>query len=106
MPKWLTSGTPRRLVVLNAALLAVVLALVVFAPAPADASSEQPVTVRPRGEYTMVSGRTTLGSVNAVYIIDSVNQEIVGLKWDTNKKSFSGIGYRNLDADAKAQPGR
>lgn len=106
MHKWFLSLVPRRLIALNAALLAVLLALVVFSPSPADASDEQPVTVRPRGEYTMVSGKTTLGNVNAVYIVDAVNQEIVALRWDPNKKSFSGVGYRNLDADAKAQPGR
>ncbi len=106
MPKWLSFTTPRRLIVLNAALGAVLLAMLVGPSSHAGASDEQPVTVRPRGEYTMVSGKTTLGNVNAVYIVDAVNQEIVALRWDPNKKSFSGIGYRNLDADAKAQPGR
>jgi len=106
MPKRLWSGSSRRLIVLNVALLAAVVGLVVFVPAAADASDEQPVTVRPRGEYTMVSGKTNIGSVNAVYILDAVNQEMVALRWDPNKKTFAGIGYRNLEADAKALPGR
>ncbi len=104
MPQLFSPGLPRRLIVLNAALLAVVLAMVVLNPA--DASGEQPVTVRARGEYTMVSGRTSQGNVSAVYVLDAANQEMVALRWDANKKSFVGIGYRNLDADSKSQPGR
>lgn len=91
----------KRLVVLNAALFGL-LAVALAMPAGAQNSG----TPRARGEYTMISGRTNSGGNNAVYIVDSVNQEMIAVRWDTGRKSFTGIGYRNLDADSKAQPGR
>jgi hypothetical protein len=54
----------------------------------------------------MVSGRTPTGGGDAVYIIDVANQDMVALRWDTSKQSFTGIGYRDIAADAKIVPGR
>ncbi len=38
--------------------------------------------------------------------LDSVNQEMIALRWDSSRRSFTGLGYRSLDTDSKIQPGR
>lgn len=55
---------------------------------------------RPRGEYTLVSGKFQGSSASAVYILDVANQELVALDWDRNKLRFEPIGYRSLKDDA------
>jgi len=61
---------------------------------------------RARGDYTMISGKTISGGADAIYVLDAANQELVALRWDSGKQALSGIGYRNLNADAKSSPGR
>lgn len=96
------SVAERRLLGANVALAAA-WALVHFG---APAAAQGVATLRARGDYTIVSGKTQGGNANAVYILDASNQELVALKWDTGRQSFVGIGYRDLDADARSQPGR
>jgi hypothetical protein len=92
-------GAPRAggrlpgLLALNGALL-LVLGAVTFGPS-ADAQA------RTRGEYTMVAGRANGAASSAVYIVDTVNQELIALTYDPNAKRVSGIGYRNLAADIR-----
>jgi len=53
-----------------------------------------------RSTYTMVSG-TVNGQVNPVlYIVDEGSLELVAISWDDQTKTFTGLGYRNLSADA------
>ena len=59
-----------------------------------------------RGDYTMESGRIQGGNTNAVYIVDAANQEFVAVRWNNSGKALDGIGYRNLQADTLAVPGR
>ncbi|QOJ00641.1 MAG: hypothetical protein HRU70_09115 [Phycisphaeraceae bacterium] len=92
----------RRLVVLNVALLALLAGLTVW---PGGEAGAQPVSQRPRGEYTMVSAKTVMGSNHAVYIIDASNREMVAVRWDA-RRTLAGIGYRNLDADIGAPAAR
>jgi hypothetical protein len=54
----------------------------------------------------MVAGKTISGGPAAVYIVDSANQELVALKWDQAKQQMVGTGYRSLQGDARAIPGR
>ncbi|MBL8762088.1 MAG: hypothetical protein JNL50_12380 [Phycisphaerae bacterium] len=98
------AGKPsvRALAVVNGALI-LALGLVMLS-APATAQPGNPA--RARGEYTMVAGKTVSGSNAAVYILDAANREMVAVRWDQTRKSLVGIGYRNLDTDSKAQPGR
>lgn len=81
----------RALVALNALLLAI-LALVVFGPA---ASAQQ----RARATYTMAAGRVLGLEQSAVYILDTVNQELIAVTYNPSTKQIDGIGYRNLAAD-------
>lgn len=87
-----------RLVVLNAALAAAVLGTLVMG---------QPVpTARPRGEYTMVSGKSISGGKDVIYVLDATSREVIALRWDNSRKSLVGVGYRNLDNDSTLPPTR
>ncbi len=81
----------RALVALNALLLAI-LALVVFGPA---ALAQQ----RARATYTMAAGRVSGIDQSAVYVLDTVNQELIAITYNPNTKQIDGIGYRNVAAD-------
>ncbi len=80
------------LLALNAALVAL-LAAVTFG-ANVDAQG------RPRGEYTMVGGGVKGAESSAVYIVDTVNQEMLAVTYNQPEKSLEGIAYRNLAGDA------
>lgn len=93
-----------RLIGLNAALLAVLTVVTIAgtrAGGTAVAGTHQPT--RARGSYTMVSGAVQGETTHAVYILDSVNQELLALRWNRNSNRFEGIGYRNLATDAQTQ---
>ncbi len=80
------------LLAVNGSLLAL-LAMVTFAPT-SEAQN------RVRGEYAMVGGGIQGASANAIYIVDTRNQELIALGYEPNQKELLGIGYRNLAADA------
>ena len=85
------------LVATNLALAAAVGVVLWAAPArgvqPAD---------RPPGQYSMVAGEVRGGgSASAVYVIDSVNQEMLALRWNESRKQFDGLDYRSLELDAE-----
>ena len=61
---------------------------------------------RLRGEYTMVSGRTTSSGKDAIYILDATSREMVAIRWENSRRTFVGIGYRSLDADSILPPAR
>jgi hypothetical protein len=87
--------SPPPVVVVNVVLLAAVLALALTP----SAGARQPT--RARGAYTMVSGSIQGGNADVLYIIDSANQELIAVNWDTSRGSLNVIGYRNLAVDAK-----
>ena len=94
------------LLVANIVLVAV-LAWVEFGPvAVAQSTADTAAAARPRGEYTLVGGEIQTGNSNAVYVIDSVNQEMVVLRWEDGRNTLNGIGYRDLDADVQGRPQR
>jgi hypothetical protein len=95
---------PKGLLALNAFLL-LVLAAVTLAPGAHAQAGGRP-TARARGEYTMVSGRIVGGNSHAVYVVDTTNQEMLALLWNQSSRALDVIGYRNLSADAAAQPTR
>ena len=101
-----THHRPKRLtplIAVNAALLGV-LAFIEFGPAAAAQPERQ--VARPRGQYTLVGGQIQTGNSNAVYVIDSVNQEMIVLRWEDGRNILSGIGYRDLQADNTARAKR
>jgi len=77
--------------------LAASIALATFA---VPARGTQPAT-RPRGQYTMIAGELRSGGESsAIYVIDSINDEIVVLRWDESRKQLDGLDYRSLEIDA------
>jgi hypothetical protein len=94
------------LVVANV-VLAGVLALVEFGPvALAQPAGGNPAAARPRGQYTLVGGRVQTGNANAVWVIDSANQEMVVLQWEDGRNMIRGVGYRDLDEDTQSRSRR
>lgn len=107
---WHADPRVRSLLVGNG-IAAVVLAFVLGGIMQTPPAAAQPANVaaageRARGEYTMVSGRFREGGSSAIYIIDSSNQEVVAVRWDTGKQQLTGIGYRSIANDARAGRGR
>jgi hypothetical protein len=97
---------PRGLVVLNLALLGV-LGAVSFSPM-ADAQSAKSANgaTRARGEYSIVGGATIGGVSSVIYVLDTINRELIALNWNDSTKSLEGVGYRDLSVDAKSDPDR
>lgn len=97
------------LVALNAALALALAALFAF-PEPAGAQPTLPElregATRSRGTYTMLAGKPRTGSGSAIFVIDSVNQEAIALRWNDGKGTLEGMGYRNFARDTGLMPGR
>lgn len=91
----------KTLIAINLLLLAI-LSVVTFAPS----ATAQNQPNRGRGEYTMVGGGLDNGTSDGVYIIDSANSEMIMLRWDNARTRLNGVGFRDLDDDKDAQPGR
>ncbi len=101
-------GSPlRRVVAVNVVLLAVLVSMSIGPGAGAQPTGA-PLggASRARGDYTMISGKTNTGNTNAVYVLDAANQELLAVRWDASRQKLVTVGYRNLDADAKAPPTR
>ena len=86
------------LIAVNAVLLGL-LAVVTLAPT-AEAQG------RTRGQYMMVAGGANNLQSSAVYVIDTVNQEMMILTDDAAARELKGLTYRNLAADAADVLGR
>lgn len=96
-------ATPtRRAIAVNVVLLGALVSMSIGPGAGAQPSGPG----RARGEYTMLSGKTNTGNTHAVYVLDAANQELLSLRWDSSRQKLVTMGYRNLDADAKAPPTR
>ncbi len=101
-----TRASVRALALVNAALLAGIIATALSRPA-ANAQGETPADARrPRGEYTMVSAKTNQGGPHAIWIVDSANNEMVAVRWDQSRQAMLGVGYRSISSDARLSPGR
>lgn len=92
----------RGLVALNVSLLCV-LALVTLAPGSASGQSRQP---RAHGQYTVVSGRIQGRTESGIYVVDASNEELVGMLWDSSRRRYRPVGYRDLRADHERAKGK
>jgi len=90
------------LIVVNV-LLAAGLAWVEFGPVASAQAGGDANSSRPRGEYTLIGGEIDTGNSDAVYVIDSVNQQMVVLRWDDGRNALDGVGYRDLDSDVRGR---
>lgn len=98
-----TRSPTRRLLALNAALLALLVTVSVAPDADAQARAQPS---RARGEYTMVGGKISGGNSNAVFVVDAANREMITLRWDSSRRQMLGIGYRDLTTDLIIDPQR
>ncbi len=98
-PRHRPSSNIAALIALNAVLIGL-LAAVTFAPSVSAQSN------RARGLFTMVAGGANNSQSSVVYIVDTVNQEMTVMTYDSSTRSVRGIAYRNLAADAANQLGR
>ncbi len=98
-PRLRPSSNIAALIALNAVLIGL-LAVVTFAPSVSAQSN------RARGAFTMVAGGANNSQSSVVYIVDTVNQEMTVMTYDSASRSVKGIAYRNLAADAANQLGR
>ena len=73
-------------------------------PGPNNAGEEQ--NARPRGSYTMVGGELPSGNSNAIWVLDTANQELLALVWDQSRSRIHGLGFRDLASDAEGKRGR
>ncbi len=87
----------RALIALNIGALAL-LAAVSFAPGISSAQS--PARTRAHGQYGMLSGQFQGSSEDAIFLVDAANAEMLALKFDRSRRSLTGIGYRDMAADA------
>ncbi len=71
------------LLALNGALLAVLLA-VTFGPSVG-------AQARVRADYTMAAGRSNGAPSGTVFIVDTVNQELIALSYEPNQKNLIGV---------------
>lgn len=90
------------LLAINAALLAALAASVL---APTSATAQRDEANRARGDYTMLAGQVQGMEENAIYLVDVNNREVIAVRWDRNNHSFSPLGYRDLDEDARRSRG-
>jgi len=91
----------KALVWVNAALL-VALAAVTLSPR----ATAQQAAPRASGKYMVVGAQPISGNSNVVYIIDSVNAEMVGLMWNQSRRTVDGVGFRDIDEDLTRTPQR
>lgn len=85
------------LVLLNSALLGA-LALVSLSPnAPAVADGQSAA----RGEYVAISGSIAGTKTPVIWVVNQASQELVAFQYEEQRNQLVGIGYRNLNNDAK-----
>jgi hypothetical protein len=95
----------RGLIMLNMSLLGV-LGLAALAPlagagAGTGAGTQPDPSQRGRGNYTMIGGKYTGGSSNAIFIMDAQNQELIAMYWSQSQRTLLPLGYRDLAADTR-----
>lgn len=92
--------TRRRWLLATNLTLAVLIGVAVWAVPARGVQGDQPTT-RARGQYTMVAGELRSGGeASAIYIIDSINQEMIAVRWNQSRDQLDGLDYRSLQMDA------
>ena len=82
------------------------LALVVVSIATRSRAQPTQEIPRARGEYTLLSPKTSDGSTGAVVVFDSVNAEMAALEWDKTRRQLVVTDLRDLNLDSAEQIGR
>ena len=85
------------LVLLNILLLGA-LALVSLSPDDAALADGRSST---RGEYVAISGTIAGTKTPVIWVVNQASQELVAFQYEEQRNQLVGIGYRDLNADAR-----
>ena len=85
------------LVLLNIVLLGA-LALVSLSPNSAAVADGRSST---RGEYVAISGTIAGTKTPVIWVVNQASQELVAFQYEEQRNQLVGIGYRNLNDDAR-----
>ena len=89
------------LIALNAGLLAA-LGLVLYGPqALAQATGN-----RAPGEYVVIGGDMPGTTDGVVFVLDTVNREMIALEWNQSRNALEGVGYRDFTTDVSGRASR
>lgn len=58
-----------------------------------------PAVTRPRGQYLLLAGRMQGSPPGVVWVIDTVNRELLALKWNRSERRLEPFDIRNLNRD-------
>lgn len=61
---------------------------------------------RGRSTYLMIGGEIQGGNANALYILDTTNEEMIAVRWNQSRTRLEGLGYRNVKRDGAQDGGR
>lgn len=92
----------RALIGVNLALLAALLAVHLAS----SQGQAQDAAHRARGSYLMIGGEIQGGNANAIYVLDTMNDEMIALRWDASRSRLDGLGYRDIRRDSEQEGGR
>ncbi len=82
---------------LNIVLLGA-LALVSLSPNSAAVADGRSST---RGEYVAISGTIAGTKTPVIWVVNQASQELVAFQYEEQRNQLVGIGYRNLNDDAR-----
>lgn len=102
----LFKSTSRNGVIALNVLLIAVLTAIVFVPT-SDAQQAQPSSYTPptaTPAYLAVPSVASGMSTGVVYIMNTVQREMVAVAWNQNRNKIMTLGYRNIAADAQSVP--
>lgn len=91
--------TRRRWLLATNLMLAASVGIALWAVPARGVQGAQPSS-RARGQYSMVAGELRSGGqASAIYIIDSINEEMIAVRWNQSRDQLDGLDYRSLEMD-------
>ncbi len=77
-------------------------AVVHWAASPGQAQSDP----RSRGSYLIIGGEIQGGDANAIYVLDTINEELLAVRWNHSRRVLEVLGYRDVRRDTSQEAGR
>ncbi len=90
------SRTHRWLIGLNAALLLSLVAVTLVPAQPLTPAAQS----RARGQYVALPAKQLGNPIGVVYVMDTVNEELIALRWDRAAQRLELGGFRDMINDA------
>ena len=61
---------------------------------------------RSRGSYMLIGGEIQGGDANAIYVLDTINEELIAVRWNHSRRELEQLGYRDVRRDTSQEAGR